>query len=130
MNFYANIRFVKENFDNFTCGSSMESLSVSLQNLINALYSRDISRKVSTALLAQQQNGTFQSRNPPYGYMWNEDKSARFKPKAQKRVLKVIRHEEKRSFSSAETFKTLCRHLNSKKRLPLEFYLIYLYLYF
>ena len=28
---------VKENFDNFTCGSSMESLSVSLQNLINAL---------------------------------------------------------------------------------------------
>ena len=67
---------VKENFDNFTCGSSMESLSVSLQNLINALYSRDISRKVSTALLAQQQNGTFQSRNPPYGYMWNEDKSA------------------------------------------------------
>lgn len=67
---------VKENFDNFTCGSSMESLSVSLQNLINALYSRDISRKVSTALLAQQQNGTFQNRNPPYGYMWNEDKSA------------------------------------------------------
>ena len=67
---------VKENFDNFTCGSSMESLSVSLQNLINALYSRDISRKVSTALLAQQKNGTFQYRNPPYGYMWNEDKSA------------------------------------------------------
>lgn len=25
---------VKENFDNFTCGSSMESLSVSLQNLL------------------------------------------------------------------------------------------------
>ena len=49
---------------------------MSLQNLINALYSRDISRKVSTALLAQQQNGTFQNRNPPYGYMWNEDKSA------------------------------------------------------
>lgn len=67
---------VKENFDNFTCGSSMESLSVSLQNLINALYSRDISRKVSTALLAQQQNGTFQNRNPPYGYLWNEGKTA------------------------------------------------------
>lgn len=67
---------VKENFDNFTCGSSMESLSVSLQNLINALYSRDISRKVSTALLAKQKNGTFQNSNPPYGYMWNDDKSA------------------------------------------------------
>lgn len=67
---------VKENFDNFTCGSSMESISVSLQNLINALYSRDISRKISTALLAQQKNGTFKTRNPPYGYMWNEDKSS------------------------------------------------------
>lgn len=67
---------VKENFDNFTCDSSNDSLSVSLQNLINALYSRDISRKVSTALLAQQQNGTFQSRNPPYGYLWNEGKTA------------------------------------------------------
>lgn len=72
------IRFisVKENFDNFTCGSAMESISVSLQNLINALYSRDISRKISTALLAQQKNGTFKTRNPPYGYMWNEDKSS------------------------------------------------------
>ena len=37
---------VKENFDNFTCGNAMESLSVSLQNLVNAMYSRDISKKV------------------------------------------------------------------------------------
>ena len=34
---------IKENFDNFTCGGSVESLSVSLQNLVNAIYSRDIS---------------------------------------------------------------------------------------
>lgn len=67
---------VKENFDNFTCDGSTESLSVSLQNLINALYSRDISRKVATALMAQQQNGTFRNRNLPYGYVWNEDKTA------------------------------------------------------
>lgn len=72
------VRFisVKENYDSFTCDESSVSMSVSLQNLINALYSRDISRKVSTALLAQQQNGTFRNRNVPYGYMWNEDKTA------------------------------------------------------
>ncbi|MDE6588870.1 MAG: recombinase family protein, partial [Oscillospiraceae bacterium] len=46
---------IKENFDNFTCGGSMESLSVSLQNLVNAIYSRDISKKVSTALRAQME---------------------------------------------------------------------------
>ena len=66
---------VKENFDNFTCGNAMESLSVSLQNLVNAMYSRDISKKVSTALRAQMETGRFRNRNLPYGYLWNEDKT-------------------------------------------------------
>ena len=67
---------VKESFDNFTCGNAMESLSVSLQNLVNAMYSRDISKKVSTALRAQMETGSFRNRNLPYGYLWNEDKTS------------------------------------------------------
>lgn len=67
---------VKENFDNFTCGNAMESLSVSLQNLVNAMYSRDISKKVSTALRAQMETGRFRNRNLPYGYLWNGDRTA------------------------------------------------------
>ena len=67
---------VKENFDNFICGNAMESLSVSLQNLVNAMYSRDISKKVSTALRAQMETGNFRNRNLPYGYLWNGDKTA------------------------------------------------------
>ena len=67
---------VKENFDNFTSGGSVDSLSVSLQNLVNAIYSRDISKKVSTALRAQMETGIFRNRNLPYGYLWNEDKTA------------------------------------------------------
>lgn len=67
---------VKENFDNFTCGNAMESLSVSLQNLVNAMYSRDISKKVSTALRAQMETRRFRNRNLPYGYLWNGDKTA------------------------------------------------------
>ena len=67
---------VKENFDNFICGNAMESLSVSLQNLVNAMYSRDISKKVSTALRAQMETGKFRNRNLPYGYLWNGDKTA------------------------------------------------------
>lgn len=67
---------VKEGYDNFACESGGESLAVSLQNLINALYSKDISRKVSTALHTRQRNGTFRSRNLPYGYVWNSDKTA------------------------------------------------------
>src|SRR5699024_794373 len=38
-------------------------------------YSKDISRKVSTALKAQMEQGTFQKRNLPYGYRWNAERS-------------------------------------------------------
>lgn len=69
------LRFIaiKENYDNFDMDGSNESLMIPLQNMINALYSKDISRKVSTALKAQMEQGTFQKRNLPYGYRWNEE---------------------------------------------------------
>ena len=69
------LRFIaiKENYDNFDTNGSNESLMIPLQNMINALYSKDISRKVSTALKAQMEQGTFQKRNLPYGYRWNEE---------------------------------------------------------
>lgn len=69
------LRFIaiKENYDNFDTDGSNESLMIPLQNMINALYSKDISRKVSTALKDQMEQGTFQKRNLPYGYRWNEE---------------------------------------------------------
>ncbi len=71
------LRFIaiKENYDNFDTDGSNESLIIPLQNMINALYSKDISRKVSTALKAQMEQGTFQKRNLPYGYKWNTERS-------------------------------------------------------
>ena len=48
---------------------------IPLQNMINALYSKDISRKVSTALKAQMEDGTFVKRNLPYGYKWDDEHS-------------------------------------------------------
>lgn len=82
---------VKENFDNFTCGSSMESLSVSLQNLINQFdsktadfseksfvvpiknfvnesYCRDISGKVRSHQKIKREKGEFIGAFAPYGY--------------------------------------------------------------
>ena len=62
---------VKENYDSFD--SDGDSLIIPLQNMINALYSKDISRKVSTALHAKIATGTYKSGNLPYGYRWNEN---------------------------------------------------------
>ena len=71
------VRFIsiKENFDTFATDGSNESLMIPLQNLINDLYSKDISRKVFTALHIQMENGEFRWRKLPYGYMWNEDRT-------------------------------------------------------
>lgn len=71
------VRFisVKEQFDTFATDGSNESLMIPLQNLINDLYSKDISRKVSTALRIQMENGSFRWRKLPYGYCWNEERT-------------------------------------------------------
>lgn len=65
---------VKERYDSFTVDTSNEALMIPLQNMINSLYSKDISRKVSSALKAEMEAGTFKTRNLPYGYMWGENK--------------------------------------------------------
>ena len=68
------VRFisVKERFDTLEACTGGGSLAVPLQNLINDLYSKDISRKVETALRAQMERGTFRWRLLPYGYRWDE----------------------------------------------------------
>lgn len=69
------LRFIsiKERYDTSETDLSNEALMIPLQNMINGLYSKDISRKVSTALSAQIEEGTYKNRNLAYGYMWNED---------------------------------------------------------
>ena len=71
------LRFIsiKENFDSFDTGGNSESLLIPLQNMVNSLYSKDISRKVSTALKAKMESGEFKKRNLPYGYRWDDEHS-------------------------------------------------------
>lgn len=71
------VRFisVKEQLDTLKVGDISDSLMVSLQNLINDFYSKDISRKVETALAIQMREGTLRWRSVPYGYRRNEDRT-------------------------------------------------------
>lgn len=68
------VRFisVKERFDTSKVDRSNESLMVPLQNLINDLYSKDVSRKVETAIHTKMEEGTFKWSRLPYGYQWDE----------------------------------------------------------
>jgi len=67
---YLDVRFVAVN-DNFdtNANSQNEGYIVPLTNILNETYSRDISRKVSSAIKAMELQGNFHGPAAPYGYM-------------------------------------------------------------
>ena len=64
------IRFIaiNDHFDTDTAEASSQ-LSVSLSNIINDYYAKDISRKVSSALRSKMENGEFIGAWEKYGYL-------------------------------------------------------------
>lgn len=69
------VRFIaiNENYDNFNNLSDNEELSLPLKNMINDLYAKDISKKISTSVQEKMQNGTYKRSKIPYGYKLNEN---------------------------------------------------------
>ena len=68
------VRFisVKEGFDTFKTDGTAETLMVPLQNLINDLYAKDISRKIHASFKVKREERTFRSGSVPYGYKWDD----------------------------------------------------------
>jgi DNA invertase Pin-like site-specific DNA recombinase len=73
---FLGVRFisVNDNYDSHNpvqnCGDiNSSNLAVILKNLINDIYSKDISKKCRTALETKQRKGEFIGSNAPYGYM-------------------------------------------------------------
>ena len=67
---YLGVRFVAVNdgYDTKKGGSGSE-LVVSLKNLVNDLYAKDISQKITASLEIKQKKGEFIGAFPPYGYL-------------------------------------------------------------
>lgn len=66
---YLGVRFVAVNdhYDTLKDTNGNE-LVLSLKNLVNDLYAKDISQKISSALAVKQKNGEFIGAFAPYGY--------------------------------------------------------------
>lgn len=60
-------RFIAVN-DGFDTLHSDGDITVSLKNIVNAAYAKDISRKISSTKQAQRNKGLFTGNLPPYGY--------------------------------------------------------------
>lgn len=67
---FLGVRFiaVNDSFDTLTAERSADGYIVPLKNLINEVYSKDISKKSGSALETKQRNGDFIGAWAPYGY--------------------------------------------------------------
>ena len=69
---FLGVRFIAVN-DNFDNQNKECDMIVSLKNIINDAYARDISRKVYSSKQAQRLKGEFVGNIPPYGYEKSEE---------------------------------------------------------
>jgi len=76
------VRFiaVNDSFDTLTAERSQDGYIVPLKNMINAAYSKDISRKILPGVAAKQQNGEFIGAWAAYGYQKCADDRHRIEP--------------------------------------------------
>lgn len=69
------IRFISVNdqFDSEDCMGMTGGMSVALKNIINSMYSRDLSKKVRSATRTRAARGEYMGAFAPYGYLKNPE---------------------------------------------------------
>ncbi|MEA5009064.1 recombinase family protein [Clostridium tyrobutyricum] len=67
---FLGVRFISinDNYDSFNPESSNEGLIISLKNLLNDVYTKDISKKIISTFRERQSKGEFLGAHVPYGY--------------------------------------------------------------
>ena len=66
---------INDGFDSINSSGFTGGMSVALKNMLNAMYSRDLSRKVRSAMKTHAKNGEYMPAFPKYGYIKDpEDK--------------------------------------------------------
>lgn len=71
---FLGVRFISINdhFDTLAAGQGDTGFLIPLKNMLNEAYSRDISRKISSAIKAKELHGDFWGVFAPYGYSKSE----------------------------------------------------------
>ena len=79
---FLGVRFIAVNdgFDTLTAQRGADGYLVPLKNLINEVYSKDISKKSGSALAAKQKNSDFIGAWAPYGYRKCPDDPHKLEP--------------------------------------------------
>lgn len=79
---FLGVRFiaVNDSFDTLTAERGVDGYLIPLKNLINEVYSKDISKKSGSALATKQKNGDFIGAWAPYGYRKCADNPHKLEP--------------------------------------------------
>lgn len=79
---FLDVRFiaVNDSFDTLTAERTADGYIVPLKNIINEVYSKDIGRKIRSALMTKQQKGEFIGAWASYGYQKCADDSHCIEP--------------------------------------------------
>lgn len=69
------IRFISVNdqFDSVDCEGMTGGMSVALKNIINSMYSKDLSQKTKSAMGTRASRGEYMGALVPYGYLKNPE---------------------------------------------------------
>lgn len=108
------VRFIAVNdaFDTLTAERSQDGYIVPLKNMINAAYSKDISRKILPALATKQQNGEFIGAWAAYGYQKCADDRHRLEPDPE---TKPVVREIFALRLSGISYQQIARNLNERE---------------
>lgn len=110
---FLDVRFVAlaDSFDTLTAERTGDGYIVPLKNIINEVYSRDISRKTGTALAVKQRRGEFIGSWAAYGYKKCADDPHRIEPDAE--TAPVVK-EIFRMRSLGMSYRKIARELNGR----------------
>lgn len=104
------VRFISINdgYDSAEYGESTAGLHISIKNLVNQMYSQDISRKIKSAVDLKKMNGEFVYGTAPYGYKKGAEKNTIVIDEEAAWVVKKIFDLA----CSGKTVTEICRYLN------------------
>ncbi len=107
------IRFIalNSNYDSNKYVGRTMGLDVAVNNLVNAMYSRDISKKVKAGIRSRWQQGYSTSGRAPYGYI--KDKTARGGWRIDDAAAEIIRTVFEKAGEGWST-RRIAEHLNEQ----------------
>lgn len=108
---YLNVRFIALNDGYDTLKGDGNELVLSLKNLINDFYAKDISRKIKSSLETKQKNGEFIGARSPYGYRKSPEDRHKLIPDPE--VVPIVREIFERRLNG-EGYTFIARTLNER----------------